>query len=159
MADGVMNIALGRINEYVNRVASNDPANSAIVIVLLKAAESDATLKDYDDLGTLLAAAGNTEADFTNYGPRKTLVDTDLSNPTPDDTADDQEAVLGDITWTSAGGTTDNTLVKLLVCYDSDTTAGTDSNIIVLTHHDFAVTTDGNDLTADEPAGGFFGAS
>lgn len=158
MADGVFNIAKGRVNELVNRVANNDPTDSAIIVVLLKANEADGTLEDYDDLGTLLGAAGNTEADFTNYA-RKTLTDADLSATSPDDTANNMEAFITDQIWTSAGGASNNTLTKLLVCYDGDTGAGTDSNIIPLTHHDFSVTTDGNDLTADEGADGFYGAS
>ena len=47
----------------------------------------------------------------------------------------------------------------LVICYDSDTTAGTDSNIIPLTLHDFVVTPDGSDITAQIAAAGFFRAS
>lgn len=148
MADGVFNIAKGRANELYRRVDSNDPTNSAIIVVLLKVAEADATLIDYDDLSTLLAAAGNTEADFTNYA-RKVLTDTEVAAITVDDSANTQYFTLTDQTWTSAGGATNNTLVKLLVCYDNDTTGGTDSNIIPISHHDFSATTNGNDLTAD----------
>lgn len=157
MADGVFNIAKGRVNEYVNRVDSNDPTNSALVVVLLQVAEADATLEDYDDLGALLAGA-NTEATFTNYA-RKVLTDTDVTAPTPDDTNNRQDADIPDQTWTSAGGATNNTLVKMLVCYDNDTTAGTDANIIPLTYHDFAITTNGNDLSALIDAAGFYRAS
>lgn len=157
MADGVFNIAKGRVNEYVNRVDSNDPTNSALVVVLLQVAEADATLEDYDDLGALLAGS-NTEATFTNYA-RKVLTDTDVTAPTPDDTNNRQDADIPDQTWTSAGGATNNTLVKMLVCYDSDTTAGTDANIIPLTYHDFAITTNGNDLSALINAAGFYRAS
>ena len=158
MADGVFNIAKGKVNEYMARVDSNDPANSAIVIVLLKVAEVDATLVDYDDLGALIGAAGNTEADFTNYA-RKVLTDTEITAPTPDDTGDKQDADLPDQTWTSAGGATNNTLVKMIVCYDGDTTAGTDANIVPLTYHDFSATTNGNDLQAQFAAAGFYSAA
>ena len=54
--------------------------------MLLKAAEADGVLEDYDDLGALLGAAGNTEADFTSYA-RKTLTDAELA------------AVFGDVGW------------------------------------------------------------
>lgn len=155
MADQVLNFAKGRVNEFFHRVADNDPANSAIVVVLLKVAEADATLLDYDDLGALLGGS-NTEADFTNYA-RKVL--TGVSGGTVDDTNDWVQNFITDQTWTSAGGATNNTLVKLLVCYDDDTTGGTDANIIVLSHHDFAATTDGNDLIADEGANGFYRAA
>lgn len=144
MANEVFNIAKGRVNEYMRRVDTNDPTNSAIVVILLEAAEADATLRDYDDLGALLGAAGNTEAADASY-VRKILDDTNITAPTPDDTADDQASDLPDITWTALAG---NAIVKLIVCYDPDTTAGTDADIIPLTHHDFSVTPDGSDVTA-----------
>lgn len=157
MADGVFNIAKGRVNGYHDRVNSNDPANSGLVVVLLKVVEADAVLEDYDDLATLLAAAGNTEADFTNYA-RKVLTDTDITAPTVDDTNNNQRADIPDQTWTTAGGATNNTLTKMLVCYDNDTTAGTDANIVPLTYHDFTATTNGNDLVAVLNANGYFSA-
>ena len=158
MAGDVFNISKGKVNEYMARVKANDPANSAIVIVLLKVTEVDATLIDYDNLSLLLASAGNTEADFTNYA-RKVLTDTEITAPTPDDTGDKQDADLPDQTWTSAGGTLDNTLVKMIVCYDGDTTAGDDTNIVPLTFHDFSATTNGNDLQAQFAAAGFYSAA
>jgi hypothetical protein len=60
VANIVFNIAKGEVNAYVKRVVNNDPANSALVIVLLKTAEADATLQDYDTLGAILSAAGGT---------------------------------------------------------------------------------------------------
>ena len=159
MANEVFNIAKGRVVEWYNRVENNDPANSAFILVLLKAAEVDATLRDYDDLSTLIAAAGNTEADFTNYA-RKTLTDADLAAlPAPDDTNDRYDVDLPDQTWTAAGGATNNTLVKALLCYDSDTTVGTDANIIPVAHYDFTPTTDASDLTLRWNTAGFFRAA
>lgn len=156
MANEVFNIAKGKVNEYVARIDTNDPTNSALIIVLLKTSPSDATLRDFDTLSAILGGGG-VEADFTNYA-RKTLTDADLVAPTPDDTNDRQEADFPDQTWTSAGGATNNTLAKLLVCYDADTGAGTDANIVPLTHHDFVVTTDGSNLVAQVDALGFFRA-
>lgn len=48
MADFIFNVAKGKWAEWHERVNNNDPANSALVIMLLKTAEADATLKDYD---------------------------------------------------------------------------------------------------------------
>lgn len=159
MADQPFNIAKGRAVGWYERVKNNDPANAAFIIVLLKVAEADATLIDYDDLGALLGAAGNTEADFTNYA-RITLTDTDLAAlPAPDDTNDRFDVDLPDQTYTSAGGATNNTLVKMLVCYDSDTTAGTDANILPVAHYDYTPTTDGTDLTLQFDAAGFYRAT
>ena len=146
MANGVFNIAKGRVAELVERVESGDPAAARLQIRLLKAAEADATLEDYDTFSALLVPAGNTEADFTNYAT-KTLSSTELSR-TVDDTANTQYVTSTDQTWTSAGGATNNTLVKLVICYDPLGT-DVDANLIPLTHHDFSATTDGNDLIAD----------
>ena len=158
MADQVFNISKGRVVEFYNRVESSDPTNAAFVLVLLKVAEADATLIDYDTLAALLAGS-NTEADFTNYA-RKTLTDADLAAlPSPDDSNNRYDVDLPDVTWTTAGGATNNTLVKAILCYDSDTTGGTDANIVPVAHYDFAATTDASDLTLQWNASGFFRAS
>lgn len=142
-----------------NRVKSNDPASSALIVVLLKAAEVNAVLEDYDDLSALLAAAGNTEADFTNYA-RKVLTDVELATlPVPDDTNNRYEIDIPNQTWVLAGGATNNVLVKVIICYDADTASGTDANIIPLAHYDFAATTNGTNMTAEAHANGFFRAA
>lgn len=159
MTDFVFNIAKGRVVEYYNRVKNNDPSASALVIVAIKATgiESDGTLQDYDDLSALLAAA-NDEATNTGYA-RKVLTDADLAAlPAPDDTNNRYDIDLPDQTW-SAVQTTGGAWAKLLVCYDGDTGAGNDSNIIPLTAHDFSVTPDGSDIIAQIAAAGFFRAS
>lgn len=163
MANGVFNIAKGHVNEYLDRIEANDPANSAFIVVLLQVAEADATLEDYDTLDALLVAAGNTEANFTSYG-RKTLTDVELTaSSVVDDTNNWKTSAIPNQTWTAAGNGTNNPLVKLLVCYDSDTTGGTDVNVVPLTHHDFVLaSTNGGDVTADlsgnSPAQAFFKA-
>lgn len=156
MASEPFNIAKGRVVEYYNRVKSNDPTNSAFVIVTLKDTEADSVLQDYDDLGALLLAAGNTEANFTNYA-RFTLVDSDLAVlPAPDDTNNWITLDLPDQQWVSAGGTLDNTTAKIIVCYDSDTTSGTDSNIIPLAQLDYINTTTGANLDLIFNSDGFY---
>lgn len=150
MGNGVFNIAKGKVAYYATLPGTND----ALVVVLLKTVpDADGTLVDYDDLSTLLAS--NTEADFTNYA-RKSLTSATV---TPDDTNNRTDVDIADQTWNSAGGTTNNTIAKLLVCYDPDTTSGDDGDIIPLTHHDFSVTTDGSDLVAEISSSGFFRAS
>jgi len=159
MADQPFNIAKGRVVEFYNRVESNDPTNAAFILVLLKVAEADATLIDYDDLSALLGAAGNTEADFTNYA-RKVLTDTELAAlPAPDDTNNRYDIDMPDQVFTAAGGATNNSLVKAIMCYDSDSTGGTDANIIPCAHYDFVATTDGSDLTLQVNAAGWYRAS
>lgn len=157
MADGVFNIAKGKVNELVTRVDDDDPTDAAIVLVLLKtSAEADATLEDYATLALLLAGS-NTEANFTNYA-RAVLTST-VPSTSVDNTNNWATADLPNTTWSSAGGTLDNTLVKMIVCYDPDSTIGDDTTLVPLTHHDFDVTTDGNDLTATFHLDGFYKAA
>jgi hypothetical protein len=157
MADFVFNIAKGRVVEYYNRVKGNDPANSALIIVAIDAnGDTDATMKDRDDLGALLGGTAN-EVTNTNYA-RKVLTDSDLAAlPAPDDTNDRFDIDIPDQTWSAVAAGTAWT--DLIICYDPDTTGGADSAIIPLTCHDFAVTPDGSDIIAQIAAAGFFRAS
>lgn len=157
MADFVFNVAKGRVAELYNRVDSNDPANSALVIVVLATSglESDATLMDADTLAAVVAGTTN-EVTNTNYA-RKVLTDADISAFAPDDTNNRVDLDIPDQTWTAVAA--GDGWSKLVVCYDSDTTGGTDANIIPLTAHDFTVTPDGSDITAQIAAAGFYRAS
>lgn len=153
MSNIVFNIAKGRVVEYYNRVKSNDPANSAIILVPIETAglETDAVLIDKDDLAAVLSGATNEQ---TTMG-RKTLTDADLAAlPAPDDVNDRFDVSLPTTTWVAATG---NAISKILVAYDSDTTGGTDSNIIPLTMFDAAITPDGSDVQLT--TGVFFRAS
>jgi hypothetical protein len=151
MADGVFNIAKGRAAYYATLPATND----ALVLVLFKTVlDADSALVDRTTLAAITAAS-NVEADFTNYA-RKTLTSVTV---TVDNTNDRVDVDIADQTWTAAGGTTNNTLAKLIIGYDPDTTGGTDSDIIPLTHHDFVTTTDGSDLLAQIATSGFYRAS
>lgn len=156
MADFVFNIAKGRVAELYNRVDTNDPADSALIIVIIDAnGDTDATMKDRDTLAALL---GGTANEVTNGGyARKTLTDSDLTAFAPDDANDRVDLDIADQTWT--GVAAGDSWTDLLVCYDNDTTGGDDTNIIPLTSHDFAVTPDGSDITAQVNSAGFFRAS
>ena len=145
MADGVFNIAKGRVVEKIADSAAN------LEVVLLKVNETEADLVDHDDMAALLAAS-NTEADFDNYA-RKTGI---TGTVTVDDTNNRVDCDIPDQTWTSAGGSTDNTLTKAIICYRES--AG-DANLVPLTHHDFTSTTDGSTLTLQIGANGFYRAS
>lgn len=153
MANIVFNIAKGRVVEYYNRVENNDPALSALILVPIETTglETDAVLIDKDDLAAVLSGTTNEQ---TTMG-RKTLTDADLAAlPAPDDTNDRYEVSLPTVIWAGATG---NAVSKILVCYDPDTTAGTDANIIPLTMFDFAVTPSGADIQMT--GGVFFRAS
>lgn len=153
MANIVFNIAKGRVVEYYNRVKSNDPANSAIILVPIETSglEADSTLIDVDTLAALIAGTTNEQ---TTMG-RKTLTDADLAAlPAPDDGNDRYDVSLPTVTWSAATG---NAISKIAVCYDPDTTGGTDSNIVPLTMFDFAQTPSGADIQMT--TGVFFRAS
>lgn len=156
MADFVFNVAKGRVAELFNRVDQNDPTNSAIVVVAVVATATDAAMKDYDTLSALLGDANVAEATNANYA-RKVLTDADIASLSPDDTNDLMQVTIADQTWSSVGA--GDNWTDLIICYDGDTTAGTDANIIPLTCHDFSVTPNGGDITADVGANGVYQAS
>lgn len=157
MADFIFNIAKGRVAELYNRVDSNDPTNSAIVILVLATSglESDATLKDVDTVAALVSGATN-EVTNTNYA-RKVLTDSDLSAFAADDTNDRVDLDVADQTWTAVAA--GDGWSKVVFAYDSDTTGGTDANIVPLTAHDFVITPDGSDITLQIATAGFYRAS
>lgn len=159
MADFVFNIAKGRVAELYNRVDSNDPTNAALLVVLVASSgvESDATLKDKDDLSALVSGATDLA---TNTGStRKTLTDSDIVAFAADDTNDRVDLDIPDQTWTAVANDGTGAISDIVIGYDSDTTAGTDANVVPLTFHDFSVTPDGSDITAQVASAGFFRAS
>jgi len=135
MSNLVFNTALGRVASLAALPAAND----ALIAVPLEATGlvSDATMRDYDDLAALLAGASNEQ---TTMG-RKTLASVTV---TVDDTNDRVAVDCADITWTAATG---NAIAAVVICYDPDTTTGTDADLIPLTKHDVALTPDGNSFT------------
>lgn len=142
MADQVFNISKGAFVEKIRDAGTN------VLVLLLQANEAESTLIDRDTVALMLAEAGTTEATFTNYA-RKTGI---TGTITVDDTNDRVDVDIPDQTWTSAGGATNNTLTKLVTAYEE---SAADSGRIPMTHHDFAVTTDGSDITAQVNSAGF----
>lgn len=142
MTDFVFNIAKGREAYYASLPATSD----GLVWVPLEATglEADATLKDYDTLAALLAGATNEQ---TTMG-RKAATGVTV---TVDDTGEKVVIDLDDPTWTAPPG---NAVAKLLLCYDPDTAAGTDADVVPLLAWDFAPTLDGSDKTAQVNASG-----
>ncbi|MFE0651041.1 hypothetical protein ACFVZH_20870 [Streptomyces sp. NPDC059534] len=132
MGNIVFNTALGK----VAALAALPAASDALIAVPLESAGlvADATMRDYDDLATLLAGASNEQ---TTMG-RKTLTGVTV---TVDDTLDRVAVDCADITWTSATG---NAVGAVVICYDPDTTTGTDADLIPLTKHDVTLTPDGS---------------
>jgi hypothetical protein len=127
------------------------------VIVALATAglEADSVLIDKDTLADVVSGTTN---EVTNSGyARKLLAAADLAASAPDDTNDRLDLDLPDQTWTSVAA--GDGWSKLLLCYDNDSTGGTDANIIPLGCWDFVVTPDGGNITAQIDTAGFFRAS
>ena len=147
------NATKDKIGYYVEQAAAE---SGSIGILLLQEAQSDSSMADHATVAAVLAASGNTEATFTNY-VRKTLAD---PTRTVDDDAD--TVYLGgaapgtevQIEWTSAGGTTNNTLEKALFYYSPDG-ADADDDRVPLMATDIAASTDGNDLVLTLHSDGF----
>lgn len=157
MGDFVFNIAKGRVAELYNRVDQSDPTNAVLVVVAINTTATDATLIDLDTLALVLADANTAEVANTGYA-RIVLDDTDLAAFAPDDGNDRVDLDLADFEF---GAITDDDVdwTDLIICYDPDSTGGTDANIVPLCQFDFPITIDGSAVTAQLNTAGFFRAS
>lgn len=135
MANIVFNIALGKVGYYASLPAAND----ALVMVPLESTGlvADSVMRDYDTLSDLLAGASNEQ---TTAG-RKTLASVSV---TVNDTNDRVDIDAADVTWTAPTG---NAIGAVVICYDPDTTTGTDADLVPLSKHDVTWTPDGNNFT------------
>jgi len=153
MANITFNIAKGKVAAYYDRVKSNDPSTSALVLTPIETSglEADATLIDADTVAAVVSGATNKQ---TTMG-EKVLTDAELASiPAPDDANDRNERSLPTVTWTAAAG---NAISKILVSYRPDTGSASDSTDIPLTMFDFAQTPSGSDIQMT--GGTFFRAS
>jgi len=151
MAGIEFNISKGREVEFYNRVKSNDPANSALIMMVLATGSVGLNgLRDFDTFAAILAG-GYTEVTNTGYS-RQTITDSTLLAWAPDDTNNRVLLYLPFQTYTTvlAGNTWD----IVVVGYDSDTTGGTDANIVPVTANELryfgaAVVPNGDDIFID----------
>ncbi len=159
MANQAFNRSLGRVVEFAERVNANDPANSVFTIRVLAATgiESDGVLKDKDTFADVVSGTTN-EATNTGYAA-KVLDNTGGITITYDDTNDRVDVDVPDQTWTAVAADGTGAWSDVVFNYDSDSTAGTTANEVPMTMHDFAITPDGSDITAQVPAPGFFRAT
>ena len=145
MANLVFNIAKGKVAEKVADGAT-------IKMLILKSAGADATLLDFNTVAAVIAEGSTVEADFTNY-ERKTLASLTAA---ANDTDDKMYVDAADVVYTTAGGASNNTTTDVLIYEDVDTT---DANAIPLVLIDCVFTTDGNDVTLQFHANGWFEAA
>lgn len=148
MGDIVFNIAKGKGAWYAGLTGG---ANDALIAVPIETTgiESDATLQDYDNLSVLLAASNNEQSTMG----RKTLASVTV---TTDDTNNRVDVDAADITWTAATG---NPISALVICYDDDTTGGTDTSLVPIVKLDCVATPAGGDIVFQFGASGFYRAS
>lgn len=139
MTDQVFNIAKGAVAEKFRDAAANG------ILLLMEANEADATLVDYDDLAALFVPAGNTEASATGYVRKTGLTGT----VTVDDSNERVDIDMPDQTWSSIGPGT--ALTKMITAYED---AAADATRVPGSHHDFVITPNGGDITANINASG-----
>lgn len=147
MADFVFNIAKGRVAELAKLAAAAD----ALLAIPLEAAgiETDAVLRDKDTFADVVSGATNEQ---TTLG-RKTLTGVTV---TTDDATDTVKVDCDDWTWTAAAG---SDIAAVVICYDADTGAGTDADLVPLVKLDLAYTPSGADLPVQVGASGLYTAS
>lgn len=164
MADFVMNYAKGRLAELAYAILGTggtaQQANGVFVIVLLASSgvESDATLKDKATLASLVSGATD---EATNTGYSRLIVDEtgDGLSVTIDTTNDRVDVDMNDPSWAAVTNDGTGAISDLVVCYDPDSTGGTDAAIVPLVQLDFSVTPNGGSITATLASGGFYRAS
>lgn len=159
MADFIFNRSKGRFVEFATRINANDPTNSVLSIGLWNITATDAVELDLDDIAAIEAQGTNAELTSgtnANY-VRKVINDTSGMTITYDDTNDRVDVDIADQTWTALGAGT--AITDVIIGYDSDSTAGTDANILPVSQHDFPITPDGSDVTAQINVSGIWRAT
>lgn len=142
MADFIFNIAKGAFVEMVRDSAAN------LLMLLLKVADTDAAMKDTATVTALLATTAD-EATDASYARKTALTGT----ITVDNTNDRVDVDIPDQTWTALAGAA---ITDLVIAYEN---AAADGTRIPVSLHDFAITPDGSDVTAQVNASGFGRAS
>jgi hypothetical protein len=121
MSNLVFNIALGKLAWYASLPAAND----ALVLIALETTglEADSVLRDKHTFADVVSGSTNEQ---TSVG-RKTLTNVVAS---VSDATDLLTIRADDVTWSTPSG---NPISAFVVCYDPDTTTGTDTDLIPLT--------------------------
>jgi hypothetical protein len=130
--------------------AWDDNTATSIKIGLCKVqAAAHDTAIEVADLNTVtdLVGGGSTECDFTNYPAIATRTALTRTNASEDDANDRVNLDASDVTWTSAGGATNNTVVG---AFFLDATVDTNDTTRLLISTDWfaaSITTNGGNLT------------
>lgn len=154
MGNLVFNTALGAVKQLVKNVEDNSPAAAVLRMHAWVITATDADVGNQDTIAELQALALSAEATNSGYA-NISLDETDITI-TVDDTNDWVDLIVGDQTFTSV--VAGDNWTDITISYDAAGT-DTDANTELLTLHDFVVTPNGGDITADEGANGFYRAS
>lgn len=157
----VFNVAKGRAAELHNNVKSGSPANSRLLACVWESGVAvDDDLEACDTIAAVTALTGMVERTANGWS-RHYIAAADLATiaSTLDDTADVQDLdITADQSWTPTNAS--DTVDVLIIAYCPDgVTPGADSTFIPLTCHQFAVTPDGSQVTAQFNAEGYYRAS
>lgn len=135
MANFVFNIARGSIAEKIR-----DGANIQVLVLATAGIEADDTL---NNSATVTALVAGTTNEVTNTGyARKSIANASVTL-TVDNTANSVALDIADQTWVGvAAGDGWNDVVV------AEDVGGADGSRVPLTQHDFVITPDGSDITA-----------
>ena len=161
MASIQTNVSKGREVEFYNRVDQSDPTNAAFILMILASGSANGVngIVDMDTFAAILAG-GYTEVANANYA-RKTVTDTTISPYTVDDTNNRILLTLPLQTFTGPIGAAGDIWDIGVWGYDSDTTGGTDANIVPISAHELrtaggiALVPDGVNPLVVDPSGGW----
>lgn len=147
MANGSFDVALGREVELYNRVLLDDPLLATLMLVVLaNGVEADSVLRSYETLAEVLSS--NDEVSNSGYN-RIVLYSGDISAYSIDH--DNHRIVLPLVDQTFPTIDIGDSWRKLLLCFDSNPSGGTDSDVVPIAFYDMlingvAVVPNGNDI-------------
>lgn len=154
MADFVFNTALGAVKQLVDNVEQNSPAAAVLRMHAWVSTAADDDMNNADTVSQLEAVTNVAEA--TNAGYANIAMDETDITITVDDTNNRVDIDLTDQVFSSISA--GDNWTDITISYDPDGT-DTDTGTLLLTLHDFSVTPNGGDITAQPGASGFYRAS
>lgn len=155
MGNFVFNSALGRVTQLADNVEQNAPSGSLLEMhAWVAPSGDDDVINNAADIAAVQSTANILEATNSGYATQ-TWSAADLTI-TVNDTTNLVDIDSTDITFTAivAG----DVWTDVTIAYDSGG-ASSDANTLVLTFHDFAVTPNGGDITAQFASAGWFNAT
>jgi hypothetical protein len=144
MADFMFNTGKGKVAEFLERVENNLGANSAIVAIPMSASGTEAQGQDLATMAAIEADANFAEQTASGWA-RVTWTDADLAAAdfAPDNT---NNRGIAHLPQKSFGSPTAGAITGVVFCFDEDTTSGTDSNLIPISHHTASLTGNSNEV-------------